>query len=287
MKKYCFLILLTLTFVSSNSDAFQFKIKQNIESKLDASSQSSEEDLVSSSAIVEFKNEQNNEPKLDASSQLSEEEIDAFDESDDSNLWLEYPPSYFLDILDESDNVSYIEAEIDGSIYTINPSMELYKHSGKTKTKVLQFSFGVKGSHFNTFEPTLVSVFKFGDYHFFEIGTDTFEGYMGGIHVVDLKNKKVLSTFSKCMNQEAFFGLQNGVLTYTCKWRCLKNEYAAFEPKEKKFIIINEKHDCSKLSFNDKHVGLKETVFGVKYRKEKNGVVYKNSRLQSTEKNSK
>ena len=249
MNKYCFLILLTLTFISSTSDAFEFMGKQNNETKLNASSQSSEENLVSSnSATFEFKNEQKNEIKLDASSQSSEEEIDGADE--------------YIDV------VSHMEGEIDGSNYTINTSMELYKHSDKTKTKVLQFD--ARGLADNTFETTIVSVFKFGEYHFFEIGTFfQMEGYMAAIHVVDLKNKKVLSKFDKCANQEEFFGLQKGVLTYMCKWLCLKNKYAAFEPKEKKFITINEKHDCNKLSFNDKLVGLKQTDFKFKYKKEK------------------
>ena len=249
MKKFCFLMLLTFTFVSSNSDAFEFMGKQNNESRLVASSQSSVEDLVSSNSVTfEFKNEQKNESKLDASSQLSEEEIDGAD--------------VYIDV------VSHMEGEIDGTNYTINTSMELYKHSGKTKTKVIKFD--ARGLADNTFETTSVSVFKFGDYHFFEIGTFfQMEGYMAAIHVVDLKNKKVLSKFDKCANQEEFFGLQRGILTYMCKWLCLKNKYAAFEPKEKKFITINEKHDCSKLSFNDKRVGLNQTDFKFKYKKEK------------------
>jgi len=249
MKRYCILILLTLIFVSSNSDAFEFLGEQNNESRLDVSSQSSEEDLVSSnSTTFEFLGEQNNESKLDVSSQSSEEEIAVADE--------------YIDVL------THMEGEIDGSNYTINTSMELYKHSGKTKTKVL--TFDARGLADNTFETTLVSVFKFGEYHFFEIGTFfQMEGYMAAIHVVDLKNKKVLSKFDKCANQEEFFGLQRGMLTYMCKWLCLKNKYAAFEPKEKKFITINKKHDCSKLSFSDKRVGLNQTDFKFKYKKEK------------------
>ena len=268
MKEYFFLILLTLTllltltFVPSNSDTFNFKYEQNNESKLDTSAQSSEEDLVSSNSdAFELKNEQNNESKLDTSAQSSEEDLDGADEHIDLISQMER----------DLDLVSHMEGEIDGSIYTINTSMELYKHSGETKTKVLKFNAGRLVD--NDFEISRVYVFKFGDYHFFEIGTAHFmEGYMANIHVVDLKNKEVLSTFGKCANHEEFFGLQNGVLTYMCKWNCLKYNYSIFEPKEKKFITIYKKHDCDMLSFDNKLVGLKKTDFRFKYKNEKNSV---------------
>lgn len=180
------------------------------------------------------------------------------------------------------DVVSHLEGQIEGNKYTLNKSMELFKHLGKSKKKILKIESHISG------DGTEVTVFKHDKYHFFDIGqNDWMQGYSSSIYIVDLENKEVISKFHKCGNSKEFLGLKNNVLTYMCEWYCKKDEYFVFSPKEKKFINIKKKHDCNKLALLNKPAGLKSSHFKYRYKKDKNGIEYKSSRQPFNKENCK
>jgi hypothetical protein len=211
---------------------------------------------------IKCKSGENYVSRFDSNKQLSEEEIEGGFEH--------------LDVL------SHYEIVIDDDKYIIDKNLVLYKNLTERKNKIVQFNAQFDGDN------TTISFFRHGEYHFFEIDfNDYIQGYISKIHIVDLKNKKIVSEFHKCANQNDSFILKDSALIYMCNHYCKKNKYYIFDSKKGQFIAIEKKHNCQEIASPNKKENFNILNFKIRYKKDKNGIEYKSTRLPLVDKNCK